>query len=52
MGTKEEASAVQSSTPAKNGDDTPVADGLGERVREVQHDEAKAVGHVAAAVGA
>jgi hypothetical protein len=29
-----------------------VADGLGERAREVQHDEAKAVVHVAATVGA
>jgi hypothetical protein len=29
-----------------------MADGLGERAREVQHDEAKAVVHVAAAVGA
>jgi hypothetical protein len=52
MGTKGEAATVRSSAPAKNGGGTPVADGLGERVREVQHDEAKAVGHVATAMGA
>ena len=34
------------------GDGAPVADGLDERAREVQHDEAKAVVHVATAVGA
>ena len=34
------------------GDGAPVADGLDERAREVQHDEAKAVVHVAAAVEA
>ena len=34
------------------GGGAPVADGLGERAREVQHDEAKAVVHVAVAVGA
>jgi hypothetical protein len=34
------------------GGGAPVVDGLGERAREVQHAEAKAVVHVAAAVGA
>ena len=34
------------------GGGAPVADGLGERAREVQHDEAKAVVHVAVAMGA
>jgi hypothetical protein len=34
------------------GGGAPVADGLGEHAREVQHDEAKAVVHVAMAVGA
>ena len=34
------------------GSGAPVADGLGERAREVQHDESEAVVHVAAAVGA
>jgi hypothetical protein len=34
------------------GGSATVADGLGERAREVQHDDAKAVVHVAAVVGA
>ena len=37
---------------SSGGDGDTATDGLGERAREVQHDEAKAVVHVAAAVGA
>jgi hypothetical protein len=50
MGTKGEAQQIGALLRPKMVA-APVADGLGERVREVQHDEAKAVGHVATAVG-
>ena len=37
---------------SSGGDGDTATDGLGERAREVQHDEAKAVVHVAVAMGA